>query len=756
VFQEVQGDLDKTKDKGKETAEALEKIGEGMKTTGTVVAAVGGALLATLALGAVKAHELEEAFKLVETRADESVLPIEKVRASVLALSNQYGTAQTDLARAYYDAIGLGATTAASSQALVTAAQQLAVGTQTDLKTAMDVTAQAARAFGIPLEQASTVADQLFAASSRGAGSVGDLGESLIHLGPVAAQAGLSSQELLGAVTALAEHGLRGRVAMSGMKGVLDAIAAPTAEAKQQAAALGLTLDKAKIAAMGFGPWLETLANNSHLTAAAMTKLGLGGEASVAVLSLLKNKGADAVEAIGQISDSAGSAADAAEHMTDEFKRLSTLKDNALAALGKGLLDLLSPLVKVANNTLEFFTNLSPATQKLIAGGIALAGVALVLTGVIMAAYGAFLLFDSAAGAAAVAVAILGIEIFALVVGAMAALAVAWFVVKKAWDADLGGIREIVLKLWGSVKLAWDGLTQLFTQGGFSGAVREELDKAGNAGIKNFAITIFLWAHRIEAAWDGISAGFSAAFDAMGPVIADLGGIFTDLAGAFGDIIGGPNDPKKATSAFEEFAAAGRGLGDALSIVAHAMAMTIRIALIPLRMAVALLTGDWDGFKRAALDAFGGVIKGMIAMASIAAGIADKLAGVFGKNLGAGKAVADFGKGLGLDDKGAAGPGGAAVHGLDVAVPTTTIGPDSPAVMAAVGAERRLSSGLKDPTLEQDRRIYDTMAPILQAIREAGNRPIQIHVDGEKIAEVTKAGATRNENRSFGAHPSPG
>lgn len=748
VFHEVDADVDKTHGKTKEAGKAFEELGEKMKTGGAVVAAAGGALLATLAVGAVKAHEIAEALKLVSTRADQSVLPLEKVRASVLALSNQYGVAQTDLAKGYYDAIGLGATTAASSQALVTAATHLAVGTQTDLKTAMDTTAQAARAFHIPLEQAGSVADQLFAASSRGAGSVSELGETLIHLGPAASAAGLSSKELLGAMTALAENGVRGRAAMSGMKSILEGLANPTAEAKAEMAALGIKFEQGKTSGMAILETLSGLSGAGKLTADAMKKLGLSGEASVAAMALMKNSGADLAEAITQIGDSSGAAADAAETMTDEFKRFGALKDNALAALGEGVLKLVEPLVKIANDALEFFTGLDESTQKMITTGIALTGVALVLTGVIMAGVGAFLLFDTAAGAAALAMAILGIEIFAIVGGAMAVLALAWYGIKKAWDADLGGIKTTVTELWTKLKLVWDAVTQLFTQGGFSGAVREELDKAGNGGIRGFAITVFLWFNRIKAAWSGFSDAIGEAFESVAPVFHELGAIFTDLGQVFSQLFGGPNNPKSNAAAFHAFAEAGRLVGAMIGNLVRAVVLLVQIGLTPLRLILAAMTGGWAGFKAAALDSFHGIIVGMLGLVKGAAAIADHMAGIFGKDLGAAKAVEEFSKahGYGPEAAPAASPG---LKPAGPALPTTTIGPNSPAVQAAVAAEGRLKSALRDPTATQDRALVAAMAPMLEAIKAAGNRPIQVHVSGEKLAEITTAGARKNGDRGF-------
>jgi hypothetical protein len=82
------------------------------------------------------------------------------------------------------------------------------------------------------------------------------------------------------------------------------------------------------------------------------------------------------------------------------------------------------------------------------------------------------------------------------------ALAVAGFVV--AFRNNVGGIADFARGVWEKISLAFRWLVQLFEQGGFSGAVREELNHAENRGLKDFLINVYLWVNRIRNFFAGI------------------------------------------------------------------------------------------------------------------------------------------------------------------------------------------------------------------------------------------------------------
>lgn len=72
------------------------------------------------------------------------------------------------------------------------------------------------------------------------------------------------------------------------------------------------------------------------------------------------------------------------------------------------------------------------------------------------------------------------------------------------------------------IGLVWDGLVQIFSQGGFSGTVRTELNKAENAGFKAFIIDVYALVERFRVFIDGFIDSFKEGWKTLGPVLSDL------------------------------------------------------------------------------------------------------------------------------------------------------------------------------------------------------------------------------------------
>jgi TP901 family phage tail tape measure protein len=753
TFEQVQKSLGTTGIKAGEVSKETKEAAEVFNQASYAMGIAGAAIIGVLGLAADKAHELEEAFKLVATRADAAGVPMEGLEESALSLSNAFGVDQTAIAKGYYEALGKGATDAASAEAVLTASTHLAVGGHIELAAAVDATTQVLRAFHMPMEDAAKVSDQLIVASRSGAGSIEELSGALEHLGPVAARANLGSEDLLGAVTALSNAGLKGRAGIGGLRAVLEAMVQPTDAAKQEARALGVTLDSAKIAAMGFGPWIESLSEKTHGSATAMAKLFGSAEASTAALALMRNGGEDLNKALDQVTGSTGAAADAADKMTDQWTRAKALTTNALAALGKAFLPLLDAVLKPINAAIEGFTHLSPGIQKAIGFGLLFVGVTLLIAGGIAGMIAGIAAF----GATVAPVLAVAGSLLLPIAGIMAAIAVAAYALKVAWDRDLGGIRTTVTQFYEKVKLVWEGVSQLFSQGGFSGSVLNELNKAGNGGIKEFVVKLFLWGNRIKAFWDGLTDGISAAFDAAAPIFHTIGEIFGELADAIGTLFGGANSPDKNAAAFRAFAEAGKAVGDALGFVLRMALTVVQIALIPMRLIVASLTGGWAGFRRAALESFADVVKGLLGMATAAAGIADHLAAAFGKDLGAAKAVGDFAKTVDAEIRpsiavtATAAAGGDSIwkEGAKFQAPRATIGRDSAAVQEAYAANARIRGGETGAGAASDKAYIEKMVSVLEAIRANGNQPVVVKIGDEEIARAVKANQDAHADRGF-------
>jgi len=103
-----------------------------------------------------------------------------------------------------------------------------------------------------------------------------------------------------------------------------------------------------------------------------------------------------------------------------------------------------------------------------------------------------------------------------------------------AYRKNFGGIADLTDRVFGQVKLGFNAFGQLLSEGAFSGAVMEELNRAENQGLKRFVIHMFQLATRLDALWTGIKEGFVAALTAIEPMWEGL----VEAVRRFGAVIG--------------------------------------------------------------------------------------------------------------------------------------------------------------------------------------------------------------------------
>lgn len=236
----------------------------------------------------------------------------------------------------------------------------------------------------------------------------------------------------------------------------------------------------------------------------------------------------------------------------------------------------------------------------------------------VAAALGAFLALKAAVGLVLVAVkglipiiisaAATFITAFAPVI-AQFLLAVAVFeAFREAYERDIGGFGTFVKETWAKVKLAWDGLMQVFSTGELSGAVLAELEKTKNKGVLEFIVWMYSAWGRLEAIVDGIKEGFYGALQPLAPLFDELRKSFSYLAEQFGL---GSNSilasfGRIPFAMFKEF---GQLIGNlAANVVSYLIKALIWLADLlggigaGVASAVRMLSSVFDGFKASALQ----------------------------------------------------------------------------------------------------------------------------------------------------------
>ena len=300
-------------------------------------------------------------------------------------------------------------------------------------------------------------------------------------------------------------------------------------------------------------------------------------------------RGAQAIAYLrDQFENAGGTAARFREQMLNTFEGQKRLLAGSLETLaivaGEPFAQVFRPLVTivvdVVNAVLGVFRQLPAPVKRAFAAFVVGAGAVVAMVGAVIAAKAGIALLIIGLKAAGITIGgLLATILPAVLIFGVLALAVAGFVV--AFRNNVGGIADFFQGVGARISLAFRGLTQLFDQGGFSGAVRDELNRAENQGLKDFLINVFLWVNRIRNFFAGIATGFSAGIEAARPTIDAFLNALRRLGTALG-FLSERDDAGTASSRFREFGLTGERIGRVLAtvfeLIVQAMTAVVEVA----------------------------------------------------------------------------------------------------------------------------------------------------------------------------------
>jgi len=277
---------------------------------------------------------------------------------------------------------------------------------------------------------------------------------------------------------------------------------------------------------------------------------------------------------------------------------------NLFEILGRTLLPVVTPVMAGVSRVVLGLQRLAKAAPGVTVAvlGLALAlGAVLAAAGAAVAAVGAVGLLMPAvsAGIAAMGPALAGAgaavaAYFWPITLAVAGVIGAVYLLRRAWNTNFAGIRDMVVGVWNKASLALQGLRALiasFRDG--TGEMSAELaQKLQAAGLMGFVTTVFQVYTRVRAFVEGFASALGHAF---GRVRAILEPPIRALLNAFAsvwralfsvvevfDVVGTAAD----ASSFQTF---GEVLGTLLGVVAQAAAIILRGLVYPLAFVVRVL-----------------------------------------------------------------------------------------------------------------------------------------------------------------------
>jgi TP901 family phage tail tape measure protein len=201
-----------------------------------------------------------------------------------------------------------------------------------------------------------------------------------------------------------------------------------------------------------------------------------------------------------------------------QSKRLAAIANNIQTTIGKSAEALLAPVLKVLNFAVEgvssFLDSLPPGARKAIVGFVGAFGGLVGVMGLVMAFSGVLsLLGISITGLVG---SLVGLVALAVPLTLMfAGLGVAVFALYRAFQKNTGGISTSWADMMQKIKFGWRGMMQIVSEGGLSKAFRDEMEHAQEFGVLRFLDGFKLFVERLQHFWDGLIKGFETGVDKL-------------------------------------------------------------------------------------------------------------------------------------------------------------------------------------------------------------------------------------------------
>lgn len=217
------------------------------------------------------AIEFQRAISQVQTIAAGATFA--ELSNQVRAVSDSFNIPVVEAAQGLYQTLSNQVGDTATSFQFYAEAAKFAAATNSTTADAVDLLSGVLKSFNIDASQTGLVASQLFKTIDLGRVSASDLANTFGRIGPIAANLGVSFQELQAALATLTINGLSVSEAITQINGVMTALQKPSEAGKQAIRNLGFESAQQAVATLGFAGTLQALAQASDGSAEAFSAL---------------------------------------------------------------------------------------------------------------------------------------------------------------------------------------------------------------------------------------------------------------------------------------------------------------------------------------------------------------------------------------------------------------------------------------------------------------------------------------------------
>jgi TP901 family phage tail tape measure protein len=398
-----------------------------------------------------------------------------------------------------------------------------------DVSLASENAATALRGFGLEADQAGHVADVFARAAADTNAEVGDMGEAMKYIAPVANAMGISLEETAAAVGIMSDAGVKGSQAGTTLRGALSRLARPTDAMRNTMDNLGISFYDAegnmkplktqigllKGAFKGLTPEQQ---QNALVT--------LYGQESLSGMMALVDKGPDKLGSLtNSLKDSNGAADEMARTMQDNMNSSIEQMMGAFESAGIVIQKIIAPAIKkvadAISGLVEKFVNAPESVQRMV-----------VVIGLIVAALGPVIL--------AIGTTIIWISKLKVAFGVLGTT----FSIFKKLGAALGFLTSPIFLVIAAVALLVVGFIYLWnTSEGFRNfwiGLWEGIKKAVGSAIEWIQNAWKSTGEWFSELWEGIKSSASSAWtsiqEAPGKAVSAIKGKWNDVKTYFSNL----------------------------------------------------------------------------------------------------------------------------------------------------------------------------------------------------------------------------
>ena len=353
----------------KTLASSIESVSSPFAELSSAVFKADAALIAFVAGAMYKAinasSEFNKGFGLISTAIEANTEDMENYRQAILNYSTTSTKSINDINSALYTAVQAGVEFE-DSIAFMAASEQLATANAAGLNTTVDLLTGTMNAYGFTMKDINHINDVYFTSTLIGKQTIDELGTSMGQVVGIAANSGVSFEELSAAIATLTAKGMGTENAITGIKSVITSIISPSKDAADAAKELGLNFDVSTISSRGFSGVLSDIMKATGGSKEALVSMFGEVRALNAIMQLTGDNLNFFNYALEETANSAGSAEAAYQKMVMTFSNQMQMVKNMVQVAFIELGSKLEPIFAgIAQQTGKIFSAVTLA----ISGG---------------------------------------------------------------------------------------------------------------------------------------------------------------------------------------------------------------------------------------------------------------------------------------------------------------------------------------------------------------------------------------------------